>query len=179
MKSLLTLIPDLTAPVAVPFALLFTKWSDEHLPRLFWMWDNDASINGDVRTDDLTNEFGGWDLKPVPLDDIQESRDMCYWAKGHHPRSFYARWVWLGLRNRASALSQSLGTGVEGPATYESTRFGYVKSVNGKFRYFEVIPVGPVVIRLHYGYKVPHIPGESKAPPVAIGFSVNANRQSQ
>jgi hypothetical protein len=44
--------------------------------------------------------------------------------------------------------------------------------VGDVFRFFELLPVGPVVIRMHCGFKVPRIPGEPKAPAVSIGFSV-------
>lgn len=172
-KNMLTIIPDLLAPVVVPVALLFTKWEDEHLPRFFWWWDNDASINGDKRTDNPNDGLGGWALKPVPLErDSQEAVSMCYWAKGHHPRSFYARWVWLGLRNRASSLSQALGTDVHGPATFWNGPTWTVTRVGEDWRYYELLPVGVVAIRMHCGYKVPRLPGEAKAAAVSIGFSL-------
>jgi hypothetical protein len=172
-KNLLTIIPDLLAPVVVPVALLFTKWEDEHLPPLFRWWDNDASINGDKRTDDPNDGLGGWALKPVPLErDSAEAVAMCYWAKGRHPRSFYARWVWLGLRNRASALSQSLGTEITGPATFWNGPTWTITRVGEDWRFYELLPVGSVAIRMHCGYKVPRLPGESKAAPVSIGFSL-------
>jgi hypothetical protein len=63
--------------------------------RACW-WDNDVSINGDHQV-------------PATLADTPEARAACYYAPGHHPRSFHARWVWLGLRNRASALAAMLG----------------------------------------------------------------------
>lgn len=178
-KNVLTIIPDLLAPVVVPFALLFTKWEDEHLPRLFWWWDNDASINGDKRTDDPNDGLGGWTLKPVPLErDSAEAIAMCYWAPGHHPRSFYARWVWIGLRNRASALSQALGTDATGQTTVWSGSTWTIHQVEDKYRYYELLPVGSVAIRMHCGYKVPRIPTESMAPAVSIGFSLRKRTHS-
>lgn len=173
LKNMLTIIPDLLAPVVVPVVLLFTKWEDDHLPRLFWWWDNDASINGDKRTDDPSDGLGGWALKPVPLErDSPEAIAMCYWAKGHHPRSFYARWVWLGLRNRASSLSQALGTDATGPSTVWNGPTWTVTRVGDKWRYFERLPIGRILIRMHCGYKVPRLPGEEKAAAVSIGFSL-------
>jgi hypothetical protein len=137
LKNCLMILPDLLAPVVVPVALAFTRWDAERLPRPFVWWDNDASINGDVR------QGGLWDLQPVPLErDNADAVAMCYWAKGHHPRSFYARWVWLGLRNRASRLSQLLGTDVTGPATTWSGDGWTVTRVDDKWRYFELLPVG-------------------------------------
>lgn len=166
-RNLLTLPADLLAPAVVPVALLFTKTEDDHLPRLFWWWDNDASINGDQRID------GSWELLPISTDLTNEHEiSLCYWAKGHHPRSFWARFVWLGLRNRASALSQALGTDVTGHATVWSGPTWTIHQVMDKYRYYELLPIGPVAIRMHCGYKVPRIPTEHMAPAVSIGFSL-------
>lgn len=167
LRNLLALPADLLAPIVVPFALLFTKTESEHLPRPFWWWDNDASINGDKRHE------GSWELLPISTDltNQQEIR-LCYWAPGHHPRSFYARYVWLGLRNRASALSQALGTDVDGPAVQWSGETWTIHRVGDVFRYFELLPVGSLVIRMHCGFKVPRIPTEAMAPAVSIGFSL-------
>lgn len=180
LKNCLTIIPDMLAPVVVPVALVFTRWDAEHLPWLFRWWDNDASINGDRRTDDPGDGLGGWALKPVPLDPgSADAISMAYYAPGHHPRSFYARWVWLGLRNRASRLSQMLGfahatdtpVGRWTGGDMAAKRGWEVTSVGDKWRYFETYRVGPIFFRFHYGYKVPTIPGSSSAPVVAIGFS--------
>lgn len=167
LRNLLTLPADLLAPIVVPFALLFTKAEDDHLPRLFWWWDNDASINGDNRVP------GSWDLLPISTDLTNQNEiSLCYWARGHHPRSFYARWVWLGLRNRASALSQALGTDVEGQVTVWNGPSWSLHQVGDFYRYFELLRLGPLALRMHCGYKVPRIPGEPKGPPVSIGFSL-------
>jgi hypothetical protein len=167
VKGTLMIIPDLLAPVIVPIALLFTKWDAEKLPKLFHWWDNDVSINGDVR------QPGSWALQTVSLNpDSLQAIESCYWAPDHHPRSFYARWVWLGLRNRASRLAQLLGTDVEGFSLRWAGEGWTVNRVGNRWRYFELLPVGRFVVRLHYGYKVPRIPGWDRAPVVAIGFSL-------
>lgn len=177
LRNLLTFIPDMLAPVVVPIALVFTRWDAEHLPWLFRWWDNDASINGDRRTDDPNDGLGGWALKPVPLArDSADAISMAYYAPGHHPRSFYARYVWIGLRNRASALSQVLGTDADGPATQWAGENWTLDKVGTAYRYYEMLPLGPVAIRMHCGFKVPRIPGESKAPAVSIGFSLRRRR---
>lgn len=85
-KCMLVMPVSLLAPLIVPIALIFTKREDNKLPSLFRWWDNDVSINGD--------QVEGADT---------------YYALGHDRRSFYARYVWLGLRNRASKLAQDLG----------------------------------------------------------------------
>lgn len=171
-KTLIVLPFDLLSPIIVAIALLFTKWENDKLPKLFWMWDNDASINGDVRTDDPADGNQGWNLKTVPVENIPEAVDMCYWAKGHHPRSFYARWVWLGLRNRASALSEYMGTSISGDLEITKEANWSLHRISNTYRYYEIIPIGSFVIRVHCGYKIPKIPGELKAPVVSIGFSL-------
>lgn len=91
VKGLAVVIPSLLAPVVVPIALLFTHRFDDHLPALFRWWDNDVSINGD------RPEY--WPA---------HYRGTTYYADAH-PRSFWARYIWLGWRNRASWLAQRLG----------------------------------------------------------------------
>lgn len=174
LKSYITLIPDLLAPVVVPIALLFTKWEDNKLPGLFKFWDNDASINGDRRTDDPSDGLGGWALSPISLDrHDQEAISKCYWAPGHHPRSFYARWVWLGLRNRASMLSVMLGKPIQGASQHWGGTYWTVIKVGKYYKYFELLPITKsLAIRMHCGYKMPMIPGEKRAKSISIGFSL-------
>jgi hypothetical protein len=173
LRNLLTIIPDLLAPVVVPIALLFTKWEDGKLPRLFKWWDNDVTINGD--------RANIWiDGKPVvPLEDTPEARAMAYWVGGkHHPRSFYSRWVWLGLRNRASMLSQMLGS--KDPAYMHGHTMlwqdgpDFLLQSHDRFRLSTLIPLGPVYVRVHYGFKV-GFPAHHGGP-VAIGFSLRGKK---
>jgi hypothetical protein len=172
-RNLLTIIPDLLAPVVVPVALLFTKWEDEKLPKLFKWWDNDVTINGD--------RSNVWvDGKPViPLEDTPEARALAFWVDGkHHPRSFYARWVWMGLRNRASMLSQMLGDKdpayMQGHTVLWQEGANYLIRAHDRYRLSTLIPFGPVFLRVHYGFKVgwpTHHGG-----PIAIGFSLRAKK---
>lgn len=187
LKNCLTILPDLAAPIVVPIALLFTKRDAENLPRLFEWWDNDASINGDgwavLRDGKWVHVFGN-ELpgeRAIPYGHPDYTGDS-YYCLGHHPRSFYARWVWMGLRNRASRLSQILGY-VHAPEAHVSRWSGgdlanhdgwNITRVNDKFRYYEELRMGPVYLRLHYGYKVPTIVGRPSAQLVAIGFSLRA-----
>lgn len=93
--SLKCLFANLTAPVVVALALLFTKWEDENLPAWASWYDNDASINGDEF------QWVNGEALPVSLDkNDAHALANCYWAPGHHPRSYWARWKWAGLRNR-------------------------------------------------------------------------------
>jgi hypothetical protein len=148
-------------------ALLFTRWEDDRLPRLFRWWDNDVTINGD-------RGIGWVDGKPiVPLDDTPEARALAFYVDGkHHPRSFYARWVWLGLRNRASKLSEMLGSReyVEPrQVLWEDGDMALVQ-VHDRYRLNWHKVLGKVMVRIHYGYKIGHI--GSHGGPIAIGFSL-------
>lgn len=187
---------DLAAPFVVPFLLLFTKSEDDRLKIGDSLWGNDASINGDIR---LPNS---WELRPISnnLSD-EEEISLCYWAKGHHPRSFYARFVWLGLRNRASALSQRMGAPVfrgDGPESNtrrwwssEEDHSGNTLLKNPDRPSFVVTAVDglnskPVVSifayspsvfgkhrRIYFGYKIPLvIPQWKKAQVASVGWSL-------
>lgn len=157
LKNALTILPDILSPIVVPIALLYTKKEDNKLPKLFEWWDNDASINGD-----------------------QADGEETYYAIGHDRRSFYARFIWLGLRNRASRLSQMLGYRHENGIDVELWKNGDADGakngwklyrVNDKYRWFHTKKFGPIFFRFHYGYKVPRIPDRESASVVAIGFS--------
>jgi len=179
LKNCLTIIPDLLAPIVVPVALLFTKREAEHLPKLFLWWDNDASINGDgwsVWRDGKWVHVFGTGLpseRAVSYADPEYTGDA-YYCLGHHPRSFYARFVWLGLRNRASKLSQMLGFkhAPDAPVQEWGGKNWQITEVAGAYRYRDAIPLGPVYIKLHYGYKVPQYADRDTANLVAIGFSL-------
>lgn len=111
-KGTVLLPIELLAPIVVPVALAFTKREDDALPRLFQWWDNDVSINGDLREPDGS-------LTPIPVEDDPAINERNYWAKGRSPRSFWSRFVWLGLRNRASALAADLGVPMRADAQRE------------------------------------------------------------
>ena len=104
---------------------------------------------------------------PAPLADTPEIRAACYYAPGHHPRSFHARWVWLGLRNRASALAAMLGrklTPAEvqdadtwGDESIGKTKEGWCVRRNGPlYQLYIIRKIGPLCLRVHYGHKLNH-----------------------
>ena len=110
---------DITAPLVMLLVLPFVKRSADSLPRAFAKWDNNVSLNGDgaavFRDDKWLDLRDGAQALPgehvYTYDDPLYAGDA-YYAKGHHPRSLWARYVWVGLRNRASQLSVDLGTDV-------------------------------------------------------------------
>jgi len=113
---------DLTAPIVVPFILLFTRWNAEKLR--FWddYYGNNISINGDRFPYRVNPDTNTEEQLPIPIEDTPEARALAYWVDGkHHPRSFYARWIWMGFRNRASRYSMLNGvdlTAVDGDREY-------------------------------------------------------------
>lgn len=170
MTSLLVLLPDLTAPLVVPLALLFTKPADNQLPWLFRWWDNDVSINGD------------W---PQYWDPAYTG--TTYYAN-YPPRSFMARYIWLGLRNRASWLAQRLGYlwNPNAPMTHQSwgdpatdrNHAGWViNECQGVYQLYRVQYLGtlfgqPLCVRTNYGHKV-GTGGDDRARAMVVGICVS------
>ena len=119
-----TRIYDLSAPIVMLFVLPWVKREANALPKLFGKWDNNISLNGDsggVLVDGKWIDYHDvqdWEAVQgnlmVTYDDPRYEGDA-YYAKGHHPRSFWARYVWVGLRNRASKLALDRGRPVDGP----------------------------------------------------------------
>jgi hypothetical protein len=99
----------LLAPFVMARIVNKLAWEEERLPPAFEAYDNERGLNGDS---------SGWVFDPVlgyevpakaPIADTAEARATCYYAKGKHPRSAAARYIWLGQRNRASKLAHDLG----------------------------------------------------------------------
>lgn len=170
-RGLLMLPADLLAPVVVPLALLQTPREANALPRWARWWGNDVSINGDgwavkragqwVRV--VGNELPG--EVAVPYTAPAYDGDA-YYAPGRHPRSFWARFVWLGLRNRASALAVRLGYPVQpadlldadtwgDPATNRD-HAGWCVRRNGPVYQLSIVrPIGAgLCLRVNSGHKL-------------------------
>lgn len=168
VKGWLCFLPDILAPIVVPFALIQTTERSDKLPNWASWWDNDVSINGD------RPEY--WDL---------EYTGDCYYAPGHHPRSFWARYVWLGWRNRASKLAQQLGHTWQPGEKEDNQTWGDPKTgrdhegwaVNRKgdvYQLYVVKKIGPLCYRLNWGHKVWPLEGDDRpiANVVNISFSL-------
>lgn len=151
---------SLLAPIAVLLILPFVPRSANQLPAWCRAWDNDVSINGD---------------KPEYWDPAYTG--VTYYANAH-PRSFWARWVWLGWRNRASWLALRLGytyTGTEtrelwGDADTSRSHAGWVLYRCGPiYQVYATRKVGPICLRANWGRKVWGTPdGRKTAMVVAI-----------
>ncbi len=187
-----TWLYDATAPLVTAVALLLTPRSANHLPRWARKWDNNVSLNGDG---EVVLRDGQWvnlrDIGWMPehgervytYDDPAYTGDA-YYAKGHHPRSWWARWVWVGWRNRASALSLALGREVPvrpvvlaGDPDIGTDREGFTLFACGDtYGYRSIRKVGPFALIRHYGFKLGIVrnteSGTGRAAAVAIGRSL-------
>jgi hypothetical protein len=152
-----------TAPIVMALVVPFLRWDAEKLPKLFAKWDNDISLNGDP-WDWAQMPDGTW-YRPAPLEDTPEARAACYWAKGHHPRSRWARYVWLGWRNRASKLAADLGVPAtaasiqpHGDPTISKSKAGAaVYRMGDYWQIMSVEKVGPFAIRRNVGWKLNNV----------------------
>lgn len=147
---------DLSAPLVMLLVLPFVSRSANKLPRLFSPWDNNISMNGDsggvwilaghpefiryasvgdgawVDYHDVLDWEAVQGCLMVSYDDERYGGDA-YYAKGWHPRSWWARWVFIGWRNRATKLALDLGVAVNGPIELISGTLDISTSSAGHF----------------------------------------------
>jgi hypothetical protein len=196
---------DVTAPVVVFYALLFTPRSANSLPTWASKWDNNVSINGDGTAykgdDGVWVQLGG---APAPegktvvsYDDPAYDGDA-YYAAGFSPRSFWARYVWCGWRNRASQLAADLGVVVSarpvciaGDVSVGRSNPGYklLQATDDAglalYHYKSFRNVGPLCMVRSYGAKLEYAyywpqdrfadtPDQRNVPYVTIGVSFKA-----
>ena len=190
-----TWLYDLSAPIVMLLVLPFVKRSADKLPRAFRRWDNNVSINGDgeavLRDGQWINLRDiGW--TPEPGERVYTYDDPAYTGNAYyanaHPRSFWARYVWLGWRNRASQLSVDLGRDVaarpvciSGDTTIGTRKEGHFLLRDGDTYHFKsvertrIIGLQWALIR-SYGYKLEIVrnsqDGTGLAAAVAIGRSL-------
>lgn len=198
-----TWLYDLSAPIVMLLVLPFVRRSADKLPSLFRRWDNNVSLNGDGEAVFIDGKFltAGhgitWEDYNAALargayrytyDDPLYHGDA-YYAKGHHPRSFWARYVWVGLRNRASQLSKDLGEPVTerpvcisgNPDIHRNGPYGHFLLKSGNCYHYKSINRwhGLALIR-SYGYKLEIVrnsqDGTGLAAAVAIGRSLKRRK---
>lgn len=160
------------APIMAWWALRKLPWEANELPVKWWRYDNDVSINGDgwaVMRDGKWVRVSGNELPgevAVPYGDPSYTGDA-YYAEGHHPRSFWARYIWLGWRNRASATALAAGIDAALPAerwvnrTYNSK--GELTELVEVYRmavFWQIITVKKFwifAVRRNIGYKINNV----------------------
>lgn len=191
-----TWLYDLSAPIVMLLVLPFVKREADRLPKAFAKWDNNVSLNGDG--EGWCDGDGTWydtRVRPapegVPVMSHSDPRygGDCYYARGHHPRSFLARYVWVGLRNRASQLSKDLGEPVTerpvcisgNPDIHRNGPYGHFLLKSGNCYHYKSINRwhGLALIR-SYGYKLEIVrnsqDGTGLAAAVAIGRSLKRRK---
>lgn len=94
------------------------RWEDDYLPEGWERYDNNISINGDqwgmIMPDG--SHVSWYDFGMIARGETTAIsytdptyKGTTYYAKKSHPRSKWARYVWLGWRNRASKYAMDLG----------------------------------------------------------------------
>lgn len=187
-----TWVYDLSAPLVMLLVLPWIKRSDDHLPAWARNWDNDVSMNGDGEGwQDADGQWYDTRTRPAPegVPTIAHSDPAyggdCYYAPGHHPRSFWARYIWLGWRNRASLMSLELGEQVTATpvlisgsmAIHRGGPYGhFLLEYEDVYHYKSIQPFGPFALTRSYGFKLEIIlkspAGHGQAAAVAIGRSL-------
>lgn len=172
----------LRAPFVMAKVVPNLAWEANALPAEYAAYDNERGLNGDSSGWVFDPVLGHEVPMPAPLQDTPEARDTCYYAKGHHPRSAAARYIWLGQRNRASKLAHDLGPERSqdleqwgDPETSGDHPGILVRRMGEHYEIFATQHVGPFVIRTRYGYKIGNTVGprpSARAMVVTIPFSV-------
>ena len=148
-----------------PFKWLYKKWPG--LYDFIDRYDNNISMNGDGldwTVDPINGRmYEGVPYSRVPLDlnDTPEARKKNYYAFGLHGRSNIARYVWLGLRNKASKYALDLGPAMERVTPVVSFVWkddkGNIVEVFTKEGYWQIKTVkvvGPFLFRQNFGFKI-------------------------
>lgn len=190
-----TWVYDLSAPLVMLLVLPLVPRSADKLPKWARNWDNDVSMNGDGHGwQDADGTWYDTRTRPAPAgtptvahSDPAYGGD-CYYARGHHPRSFWARYIWLGWRNRASLMSLELGEPVtETPtlisgsmAIHRGGPYGHFLLKHGDCYHYKSIRLwrGFALIR-SYGYKLEiayRMGDRDTVAAVAIGRSLKRAR---
>ena len=195
-KGLSGLLYDATAPYVMLLVLPFVKRSATTLPKLFTKWDNEVSINGDGWGKKLPD--GNWvtirepgDPDCIPYDHPDYEGDA-YYCKGHNPKSFIARYVWLGWRNRASKLAYMQGEVITAEDKLNVKTYGnpevdngkdgwLIREVRGLYEVYQNTTGNSFIKRTRYGYKIGNAIryGADKAMIATVGVSYKKNKNKR
>lgn len=108
----------LIAPIMVFLALRKITHYDDNLPTGYEDYSvgkmEHIDINGDKKIWSYNKELGRYAPSSISYDlDNEDEIKLCYWTNYLlHPRSFIARFIWLGIRNRVNGLQWKLGKNI-------------------------------------------------------------------
>jgi hypothetical protein len=169
-------------------------WEAEHLPTEFRQYDNPISINGD-RGRWHRNDDGAMIRLPVPLEKKNtqigdgDTRLYQYWTFRWLPaRHWFARWVWLGIRNRASQAADDQGYYIPAEVPIETFEYASDKEKivvrycpwNGAAQLQRTKIVGPLHFRFNLGFKLGNLNEIDRVAAVTWvdkGFKVRFGRK--
>lgn len=159
-----------SAPFVMAKLVFSLPWEADRLPEQYQKYDTEPLTHIDINGD-LKQWIAGPDgvgipqpltLERDPLPRNTEGVELCYYAKGHHGRSKWARWVWLGTRNRAQRAAYDLGPVYDpdiqhwhvtlGDETVDVYRMGehwQILATKRALRFFQV--------RLNVGFKIKNV----------------------
>jgi hypothetical protein len=196
-----SLFYDVTAPVVTFYVLLFTSKKANNLPKMFRRWDNNVSLNGDghwvIREDKSVVDLRDLQWKNfnpetdtlVPYS-AEPALGKAYYARWFEPRQFIPRWIFIGIRNRASLYAKELGPMINerpvllsGSLDIDRKTGGHFLIKYGKNYHYKSLTVGKFLTTIRsYGVKLEyamkwHDGVKDKVPPVAIGVSYKTSKK--
>lgn len=168
--------------VLLPLCICLPRSADA-LPDECAEWDNNVSINGDsagwlrgtewVQVRDEPPPEG---VELIGYSDPRYEGDA-YYARGHHPRSWYARWIWLAWRNVRSGEAERTGiTPVQRPARIAGTAHEPTTSAEGvelwsdgaNYSLLATRRLGPLCLRTNIGPKLGQAAEREELGTVAV-----------
>ena len=191
-KSVPATIAGLFAPIVIAFLILTRqlKWNDNNVPKWAWWYDNNISINGDgwgtLLPDGTCLYYTDHELIAAGKGEAISYSDprytgTAYYAKNSHPRSAWARFVWLGFRNRASALAQAQGEAFDPKVTPTVWAKGDLEKDGEQYKIVyssglwnfdqrRMVFFGKLKMRRNCGFKIENAIGEGKSVAMCIYY---------
>lgn len=186
-------IVGLFAPIVMFLALYVFRVvspKDNALPKWLSWYDNNVSINGDGwGTRYADGSFANFydeaaiataGAVAMSYSDPNYGGDA-YYAKDSHPRSQTARFIWLGIRNRASKMAMDRGAVIDSndkrdiwgepnpgrskPGVFAMRQSGYWQVKGASTVFF-----GLLSMNFNYGFKINNVDSEPGSKAMCIWY---------
>lgn len=184
---------QLSAPIVMAWVCPQLEWEAEHLPHRYRYWDNEVSINGDRANWYFDEAEKAWKRHPIPYD---KGNGLNFYGKPYNyyapkklsPRHWFARYIWLGWRNRAAAYYAQFGVQEPTPDKIkEIQKWEYatekerieIYHYNGSMQLIYHRKYGAFHVRANMGYKlsnVNEITGKARPVYTPFSFKIRPNR---